>query len=104
MAAPDTIVLLHGFWVTPRSWEEWAAHYERRGYRVLAPVRHSRLGVPGGERVEVGWAAAERGVVRQGRRRRSRRRGAVPGPWRGAVPRPWSPVPHRVTDLRRWDS
>jgi len=22
-AAPDTIVLVHGFWVTPRSWEKW---------------------------------------------------------------------------------
>jgi hypothetical protein len=21
--APDTIVLVHGFWVTPRSWERW---------------------------------------------------------------------------------
>ncbi|MGY1741550.1 MULTISPECIES: alpha/beta hydrolase [unclassified Blastococcus] len=45
-AAPDTIVLVHGFWVTPRSWEEWVAHYEGRGFRVLAP------GYPGFE-VEV---------------------------------------------------
>jgi hypothetical protein len=22
LAAPDTIVLVHGFWVTPRSWEK----------------------------------------------------------------------------------
>jgi pimeloyl-ACP methyl ester carboxylesterase len=35
---PDTIVLIHGFWVTPRSWENWIEHYERRGYRVLAPA------------------------------------------------------------------
>jgi len=35
---PDTIVLIHGFWVTPRSWEHWIAHYEGRGYRVLAPA------------------------------------------------------------------
>ena len=35
---PDTIVLIHGFWVTPRSWENWITHYERRGYRVLAPA------------------------------------------------------------------
>jgi pimeloyl-ACP methyl ester carboxylesterase len=35
---PDTIVLIHGFWVTPRSWEEWKAHYEAKGYRVLAPA------------------------------------------------------------------
>jgi pimeloyl-ACP methyl ester carboxylesterase len=43
---PDTIVLIHGFWVTPRSWEYWINRYEKRGYRVLAP------GYPGFE-VEV---------------------------------------------------
>jgi pimeloyl-ACP methyl ester carboxylesterase len=36
--APDTIVLVHGFWVTPRSWEHWITRYESRGYRVLAPA------------------------------------------------------------------
>ena len=36
--APDTIVLIHGFWVTPRSWEHWITHYESKGYRVLAPA------------------------------------------------------------------
>ncbi len=35
---PDTIVLIHGFWVTPRSWEHWIDRYERRGHRVLAPA------------------------------------------------------------------
>jgi pimeloyl-ACP methyl ester carboxylesterase len=35
---PDTIVLIHGFWVTPRSWEHWKSRYEARGYRVLAPA------------------------------------------------------------------
>ena len=44
--APDTIVLVHGFWVTPRSWEDWITHYEDRGFTVLAP------GYPGFE-VEV---------------------------------------------------
>ena len=37
-SAPDTIVLIHGFWVTPRSWEDWKAHYEARGFRVLTPT------------------------------------------------------------------
>ena len=37
-STPDTIVLVHGFWVTPRSWENWIAHYEQRGFRVLAPA------------------------------------------------------------------
>ncbi|WP_018505247.1 alpha/beta hydrolase [Parafrankia discariae] len=35
---PDTIVLIHGFWVTPRSWEHWITHYEAKGYRVIAPA------------------------------------------------------------------
>jgi pimeloyl-ACP methyl ester carboxylesterase len=35
---PDTIVLIHGFWVTPRSWEDWKAHYEAKGYTVLTPA------------------------------------------------------------------
>src|ERR687898_598333 len=35
---PDTIVLIHGFWVTPRSWEEWIAHYGAKGFTVLAPA------------------------------------------------------------------
>jgi pimeloyl-ACP methyl ester carboxylesterase len=37
-AAPDTIVLIHGLWVTPRSWEKWVERYENKGYRVLAPA------------------------------------------------------------------
>src|SRR4051794_14854374 len=37
-SSPDTIVLIHGFWVTPRSWEHWIARYEAAGYRVLAPA------------------------------------------------------------------
>ncbi|MFC8190021.1 alpha/beta hydrolase [Cellulomonas sp. NPDC057328] len=35
---PDTIVLVHGLWMTPRSWEDWVAHYEAKGYTVLAPA------------------------------------------------------------------
>ncbi|WP_205696098.1 alpha/beta hydrolase [Conexibacter sp. SYSU D00693] len=35
---PDTIVLIHGFWVTPRSWEHWIDRYEAQGFRVLAPA------------------------------------------------------------------
>ena len=36
--APDTVVLVHGFWVTPRSWEKWVERYEGKGYRVLVPA------------------------------------------------------------------
>jgi pimeloyl-ACP methyl ester carboxylesterase len=35
--SPDTILFIHGLWMTPRSWEKWAARYESRGYRVIAP-------------------------------------------------------------------
>jgi pimeloyl-ACP methyl ester carboxylesterase len=35
--APDTIVLVHGFWVTPRSWENWITHYQNKGFTVIAP-------------------------------------------------------------------
>jgi pimeloyl-ACP methyl ester carboxylesterase len=45
-SSPDTIVLIHGFWVTPRSWEHWKSHFEGKGYTVHAP------GYPGFE-VEV---------------------------------------------------
>ena len=37
-SAPSTIVLIHGFWVTPRSWEQWIPHYEAKGFRVIAPA------------------------------------------------------------------
>ncbi|UNB53107.1 alpha/beta hydrolase [Mycolicibacterium sp. YH-1] len=34
----DTIVLVHGLWMTPRSWEGWKARFEEKGYRVLTPA------------------------------------------------------------------
>jgi pimeloyl-ACP methyl ester carboxylesterase len=37
-AYPDTIVLIHGLWMTPRSWEHWIPRYRARGYRVIAPA------------------------------------------------------------------
>jgi pimeloyl-ACP methyl ester carboxylesterase len=36
--APDTIVLIHGFWMTPLSWEHWITRYEAAGFKVLAPA------------------------------------------------------------------
>lgn len=35
---PDTIVLVHGLWMTPRSWEHWIPYYESQGYTVIAPA------------------------------------------------------------------
>lgn len=61
--SPNTIVLIHGFWVTPRSWEHWKEHYEANpptagpGLSVGSP----RLEVPlADQRLEL----AERVLVR----------------------------------------
>ncbi len=32
------IVLIHGLWMTPLSWEHWIDHYRQHGYEVLAPA------------------------------------------------------------------
>src|SRR5207253_7574458 len=37
-ASTETIVLIHGMWMTPLSWEHWASRYTDRGHRVLAPA------------------------------------------------------------------
>ena len=34
---PDTIVLVHGLWMTPRSWENWVEYYTAKGYQVVTP-------------------------------------------------------------------
>ncbi|RYX83920.1 alpha/beta hydrolase [bacterium] len=36
--AADTIVLVHGLWMTPRSWEHWVTYYSEKGYKVLTPA------------------------------------------------------------------
>lgn len=33
---PDTIVLIHGLWMTALSWEHWVQRYTERGYKVIA--------------------------------------------------------------------
>ncbi|MEU1684819.1 alpha/beta hydrolase [Micromonospora sp. NPDC005707] len=42
MSAPtarvDTIVMIHGLWMTSRSWEHWVDRYSARGFRVLTPA------------------------------------------------------------------
>ena len=32
------IVLIHGLWLTPRSWEGWKSRFEQRGHEVLVPA------------------------------------------------------------------
>ena len=33
---PDTIVLIHGLWMTALSWEHWVERYTNRGFTVIA--------------------------------------------------------------------
>lgn len=33
-----TIVLIHGLWMTPKSWNGWKARYEAAGYSVVVPA------------------------------------------------------------------
>jgi pimeloyl-ACP methyl ester carboxylesterase len=35
--SPDTVVLIHGLWMTPRSWENWVPYLEAKGYKVIVP-------------------------------------------------------------------
>lgn len=32
----DTVVLIHGLWMTSRTWEHWMQHYVARGFRAIA--------------------------------------------------------------------
>ena len=48
--AADTVVLIHGLWMTPLAWEHWVNRYAQRGLRVITP------GYPG---VEPGMAGVE---------------------------------------------
>src|SRR3954470_24629207 len=35
---PTPIVLIHGLWLTSRSWEAWKARFEQRGHEVITPA------------------------------------------------------------------
>jgi pimeloyl-ACP methyl ester carboxylesterase len=35
--ANETIVLIHGMWMTSHSWDAWVDHYSDRGHRAIAP-------------------------------------------------------------------
>jgi pimeloyl-ACP methyl ester carboxylesterase len=38
MKSSRTILLIHGLWVTPSSWEKFKRHFEAHGHDVLAPA------------------------------------------------------------------
>lgn len=37
MAATPPILLIHGLWMTPRSWDTWAGRFRERGREVIVP-------------------------------------------------------------------
>jgi len=53
-ATTDTVVLIHGLWMTPLSWEHWVTRYEQAGMKVITP------GYPGIGQGEEGVAAIRR--------------------------------------------
>lgn len=53
-AEADTVVLIHGLWMTPLAWEHWISRYQQRGFKVVAP------GYPGIEPGEAGVDALRR--------------------------------------------
>jgi pimeloyl-ACP methyl ester carboxylesterase len=55
-APPDTDVLVHGLWMTPRSWEHWVDYYQAKGMAVLTP------GYPGFE-IEVEALRADPQII-----------------------------------------
>ena len=88
MSKPD-IVLIHGFWVTPRSWEEWIAHYEApRLHRARARVPRVRGRGGGAQRRPVADRgrdrAADHRAPRVARRAASTRRRSSSGTRRAA--------------------
>jgi pimeloyl-ACP methyl ester carboxylesterase len=38
VTTPDTVVLIHGLWMTPLSWRDWVSRLEERGFQVLTPT------------------------------------------------------------------
>ena len=37
-AEPDTVVIIHGLWLTPRCWEHWLGYYADAGFHVVTPA------------------------------------------------------------------
>src|SRR5678815_1940423 len=42
----DTIVFIHGLWMTPLSWEHWVERFTGYGFNVLAPAWPKVEGTP----------------------------------------------------------
>ena len=36
-STPTTIVLIHGLWMTPLSWEKWIKRFSNKGHTAIAP-------------------------------------------------------------------
>lgn len=33
-----TVLFVHGFWLSPRTWDPWVTHFEERGWNAVAPA------------------------------------------------------------------
>ena len=73
-AGPDTIVLIHGLWLTALSWEHWVERYSKLGFRVIAKswpgmdedINKLRADPSGIARLGVGDVAAHyEGIIRE---------------------------------------
>jgi pimeloyl-ACP methyl ester carboxylesterase len=53
MTDAPPIVLVHGLWMTARSWDRWVEYYRAKGYEGHVAVR-------GGSACRLGFAAARR--------------------------------------------
>jgi pimeloyl-ACP methyl ester carboxylesterase len=56
-----TIMLIHGAWLNSKSWENWKAHYEGKGFTVLAPDWPGDAGDPAEMRAKPRKALAKIG-------------------------------------------
>jgi alpha-beta hydrolase superfamily lysophospholipase len=45
-SAVDTVVLIHGLWMTPLSWEHWNERFTNYGFTVIAPAWPGISGTP----------------------------------------------------------
>ena len=56
MSSLPTVVLLHGLWLSPTSWDPWRAYFEGRGFPTLAPKwpgdarAHAEAPIPSADR------------------------------------------------------
>ncbi len=104
ISAPDTIVLIHGLWMTPHSWDKWVDRYSSRAYRVIAPAW------PGLDRDIADFQAGLANLTPKQKARRRRSSGSpgcrwcsAPLPLRWSCPRPRNAATTGRSTSGPWD-